>query len=85
MRIVKEEPALIVGVVTAVIVLLVAFGVPISEDQRAAVVGVTAAVLALFGGGVAVRALVTPLANPKTSDGEPLVPASEAAPPVEGP
>ena len=43
MRIVKEEPALIVGVVTAVIVLLVAFGVPISEDQRAAVVGVTAA------------------------------------------
>ena len=57
MRIVKEEPALIVGVVTAVIVLLVAFGVPISEDQRAAVVGVTAAVLALFGGGVAVAIL----------------------------
>ena len=56
----KSEPALIVGIVVAVVALVVAFGVPISEDQKAGIVGVVTAVLALLGNGAVVRSAVTP-------------------------
>jgi hypothetical protein len=45
----RAEPAMITGATTSVILLLVAFGVPISEDQKVAVIGVVSAVLTLLG------------------------------------
>lgn len=73
---IRRNPALVSSFVTAVIALLAAFGVPISEDQRAAVVGVVAAVVALLSGAVT-RALVTPVSDPRDVDGTPLVRADE--------
>lgn len=55
----NTEPALIVGAIEAGMVLAVAFGVPISPDQRAAVIGFAGAVIALVG-SVIIRANVTP-------------------------
>lgn len=49
---IKNEPALLTGAVTAAIALAVAFGAPISGDQKEAVVGVVVAVVALLGGAV---------------------------------
>lgn len=56
---IKNEPALLVGVVGAIIVLAVTFGVPIDESQRTAIVGVVGAVVAILGGGT-IRTQVTP-------------------------
>ena len=44
---IKDEPVLVSTLVGAVLALLVAFGVDISEEQKAAVIGVIAAVTAL--------------------------------------
>jgi hypothetical protein len=52
---IKREPALVAGVVQALLAVLVAFGVPLSDVQVAAVLGLSAAVLA-----VVVRQRVTP-------------------------
>src|SRR5699024_6839530 len=49
---IKNEPALLTGFITAVIALAVSFGAPISDDQKAAIVGVAVAVVALLGGVV---------------------------------
>jgi hypothetical protein len=54
-----DEPALWIGVTEAVIVLLVAFGVPISAEQKAAVLGVVSAVLAVVG-AIVTRSQVSP-------------------------
>lgn len=59
----SAEPALWVGLVEAVIVLLVAFGVPISADQKAAVIGLTSAVLAVVG-ALVTRSQVSPVSQP---------------------
>ncbi len=59
MNIWQAEPAVIVAFVEAIIVLLVAFGVPITSDQKVAIIGLTSAVLAVIGGFV-VRSQVTP-------------------------
>ena len=56
---IKNEPALLTGLITAVIALAVSFGAPISDDQKAAVVGVAVAIVALLGGAVT-RQSVTP-------------------------
>lgn len=56
------EPAIWLGIVQAVLVLLIAFGMPISNDQKVAIVGVAGAVLALVG-SVIVRSRVSPAAN----------------------
>lgn len=58
-KILSAEPvmAAILAVVTATIVLLVAFGVHVTADQREAIEGWVGAVLLL---GVAVRSQVTP-------------------------
>jgi len=53
--VIKREPALVAGVVQALLAVLVAFGVPLSDVQVAAVLGLSAAVLA-----VVVRQRVTP-------------------------
>ena len=52
---IKAEPALVAGVVQAVLALLLAFGVPLSDEQVGAILALSAAVLA-----VAVRQNVTP-------------------------
>ena len=43
---IKDEPALVAGAVQAIIALAVAFGLDLSGDQIAAILGVTAAILA---------------------------------------
>ena len=53
MNILKVEPALGTGAVSAILVLVTAFGLPLSEDQKAAVLGSIVPVLVL------VQALVT--------------------------
>lgn len=53
MNILKIEPALVTGAVSAVLVLVTAFGLPLSEDQKAAILGSIVPVLVL------VQALVT--------------------------
>lgn len=71
--------ATISGVATALVAVFVAFGAHITTDQSAALIGAVGVigpvVLAFFA-----RSKVTPLAAPKSALGEPLVPASEAAP-----
>lgn len=51
----NREPALIAGVVQAVLALLLAFGVDLTQEQVGAILAVTAALLA-----VVVRQRVTP-------------------------
>lgn len=53
---IRTEPALIAGIVQAVLGLLLAFGVDLSNEQVGAILAVTAAVLA-----VAVRQSVRPI------------------------
>ena len=52
---VRREPALLVGLASAVLILLTAFGVPLTEGQQAAIIGVIIAV-----GAIIVRQSVTP-------------------------
>jgi hypothetical protein len=50
------EPVLVTQLISAVLALAVAFGAPITEDQRNAVLAVTAACVAIFfGGGLPTR------------------------------
>lgn len=59
---ISHEPALWAAIVTAGLDLVIAFGVPITPEQKTAILGVSAAVLAVLG-GVVVRANVTPQAK----------------------
>jgi hypothetical protein len=52
---IKDEPALLAALVQAIVVLVIAFGVDLTTDQSAAIMGVTIAVTALL-----VRRVVTP-------------------------
>lgn len=52
---VRREPALVAGVVQALLALLLAFGVPLTDEQVGAVLALSAAVLAFV-----VRRKVTP-------------------------
>ena len=52
---IRREPALVAGVLQALLALLLAFGVPLTTTQVAAILGFAAAVLALL-----VRRKVTP-------------------------
>ena len=54
-----REPARIVGLVTAVLALLVSFGVEITGQQQAAIVGIVIAILVVLGAEVT-RSRVTP-------------------------
>lgn len=65
---------LISGLVSAVIILLVAFGVDITQAQQGAILGVVGAVIALagaLGAGEWVRSRVTSMKDPHTMDGQP--------------
>jgi hypothetical protein len=44
---VRDEPAVAVGLVQAVLALFLAFGVPLTDEQVGAILAVSAAVLAL--------------------------------------
>lgn len=55
----KSEPALVAGFVSAVLALLVTFGLKLSVDQSGAVLAVVAAAQALF-----TRTQVTPTSKP---------------------
>lgn len=59
----RREPAVIVGVVQAIIALAVSFGFDLSTEQVGAILAVTAAVLALV-----TRSQVTPTARPVKPD-----------------
>jgi hypothetical protein len=61
---IKSEPALVSGAVQAVLGLLLAFGVKLTDVQTAAILAVTAALLALV-----VRSKVTPVAGDAGEDG----------------
>lgn len=55
----KVEPALVTGAVSAILVLVTAFGLPLTEDQKAAVLGSIVPVLVLLQ-ALITRAQVTP-------------------------
>lgn len=72
-----REPLLTVGTATTAVAaglaLLVSFGLPISDDQQAAVLGLIAAAAPLVA-AFAARGRVTPVASPQDNRGRPLVP-----------
>lgn len=76
--------AFIVSVVGATLALLVSFGLPLTADQQEAILqwaGVVGAPLAALVVATWSRKHVTPVANPKSADGEPLVPESQVSAP----
>lgn len=76
----EREPVLTIGtitaVVTAVVGLLVSFGVTISDTQQAAVLGCVAVLAPLLVAFLS-RQRVTPTADPRDDDGTALVRADE--------
>ena len=68
-----------VKVIQAIIALAVSFGLQLTSGQVGALTAATAAVLAFL-----TQAQVTPIVNPKDSDGNQLVPAGGAKPPTGG-
>lgn len=54
-KVVRQEPALILGLVQAVIALVLAFGVDLSTEQIGSIMALTAVILAIV-----TRMLVTP-------------------------
>lgn len=60
MSFIKQYPVLVVAGVNALLALVLAFGVTITQDQTAAILGVVNALLAL-----AAHLNVTPISNPK--------------------
>lgn len=68
-NVVKYEPVLIVGLVQALLGVLLAFGVPLSDEMVGSIMAVTAVILAIVA-----RMLVTPVGehhkpDPVVSDG----------------
>lgn len=63
----------IIAIVTAVLALVVAFGLELSQDQQVAILGVTATVVPVIL-ALVTRGQVTPVAAPRGNDGEPLTP-----------
>jgi hypothetical protein len=64
-RLLKCEPVMVASLLKALLVCAVAFGLPLSEGQQVALVGVAGAILALGG---AARQAVTPLAKLKEEE-----------------
>ena len=64
LALIRREPALVTGLVLALIGVVSAFGLHISDDQKAAVVALVGSVLAIVG-AVQVRSQVTPTPKPK--------------------
>jgi hypothetical protein len=78
MELAKREPALIIGVVQAVlqtlIALLVAFGLSLNAQQTGAILAFTSAVATLIA-TLITRSQVTPVADPRNRAGQRLRPA----------
>jgi hypothetical protein len=75
----NQEPVaitnLIIGAFQATLTLLVVFNlIQPTPEQTAGMMGFLGAFFALFN-AIFVRSKVTPVANPKTDDGTPLLPA----------
>ena len=69
MEIVKNEPVLIQGLIQAVLGLLLAFGIDLTDAQTGSIMAITAVILA-----IAARMFVTPNNKvPDTPPGEPTV------------
>lgn len=60
MRRILEEPTILISLLKALLIAGAAFGLPISDSQTEALLGVAVAVLAL---GVVNRQIVTPIAK----------------------
>lgn len=69
----------IIAAVSAVIALAVAFGLPLTADQKVAIIGAVSVVAPLLAAAIA-NPKVTPLVAPKDVDGLPLVRESGAQP-----
>lgn len=59
-RLIKNEPVMVASLLKAILVCAVAFGLPLSDGQQAALIGVAGAILAIGG---AARQAVTPLSK----------------------
>ena len=57
---IKKEPAVLITLIVAVLILVRKFGVPLGEEQTEAIVAVVEAGVMLLG-GVAIRARVSPV------------------------
>lgn len=57
---IRREPAVVTGLVVAVLNLVVAFGLPLTGEQREAIVALTSTLLVVVGAFV-VRQRVTPV------------------------
>lgn len=57
----NTEPALIMGAIEALIVLAIAFGAPVTADQKTAIVTAASALVMVIG-SLVVREHVTPVA-----------------------
>jgi hypothetical protein len=55
-----KEPSLIIGTITAALVLLVQFGVDITGDQQQAILGFASALLVLVGAAVTRQNVASP-------------------------
>lgn len=71
MNILKNEPALVSGLIQAILGLLLAFGVSLDDKQVGSIMAVTAVILA-----IAVRMVVTP--TNKLPDATPTAPPEPA-------
>lgn len=75
-----REPVLtaasIVAAATAVLAVLAAFGLPLTAEQQAAVLGLIG-VAAPYVVALLARRKVTPLADPRDASGKALLPAAE--------
>ena len=64
------------ALVMAVIAVAVAFGLPLTDEQQKALIGL-AGVLAPIAAAVWARSQVTPVADPRDDGGQPLTPADD--------
>ena len=71
--------AAIIGLIEAVIALLPLFGVALTVEQQAALMGVVVAAGSVAS-AIWARSLVTPVANPQDNEGNALVPAEVQVP-----
>jgi len=60
MDLIRREPVMVTSALKAILVCAVAFGLPLSDGQSTALLGVAGAILAL---GAAARQAVTPIAK----------------------
>ncbi len=65
----SREPNTYINLIKGVITLLVVYGVPITKSQQDAIIGLGILVVTFIIGGLAQRALTTPVAAPQLPTG----------------